>query len=134
MWMILICGDDGCGASAVDIARASSWNAEAAIIGFPDPDYPNWRHQWFPTGVEGIEESARFQTQRECLRALRRAMPVEDRTEPYDPNTGLGWETTAVEHHRDFVERYEAVGWVAGSTNMMRTYDYACFEEAPRIG
>lgn len=133
-WLILTCGLDGCGGDDIGIARASRWNAEAAIVGFSDPEHPSepaWRHRWFPADVEGIEESARFQTHRECLRALRRAMPVEDRTTTY-ANTGRGWETTKVEHHRDFVEEFGAVGWVEGSATMMRTYDYACFQKAPR--
>lgn len=137
MWLILICGVDGCsGSEDIAMARTSRWNAEAAIVGFPDPAHSNqsaWRHRWYATVVEGIAESARFPTQLECLRALRRAMPVEDRTTTY-ANTGRGWATTTVEHHRDFVEKFEAVGWVVGSANMMRTYDYACFQETPRIG
>lgn len=131
MWLILICGVDGCGGDDIALARASQWNAEAAIVGFPDPEFPSLRHQWFPSGVEGLAEGVRFQTQRECLSALRRAMPIEDRTTTY-ANTGRGWETTKVEHHRDVVERFEAVGWVEGSANMMRTYYYGCFQEAAR--
>ena len=46
MWLILICELDGCGVDDVAIARASGWNAEAAIVGFPDPEYPRLRHQW----------------------------------------------------------------------------------------
>ena len=83
--------------------------------------------------MEGVAENARFESQRECLSALRRAMPIEDRTTTY-ANTGRGWETTKVEHHRDYVERFEAVGWVEGSANMVRTNDYACFREPSRVG
>lgn len=133
MWLILACGFDGCAGNDVELARAAGWNAEAAIIGFPDPDYPNWRHTWGPADIDGIEPSARFATQRACLHALRRAMPEHEETRTY-AHTGRGWETENVTHGPDYVEKFEAVGWVRGSANMVRTYDFACFREGPRVG
>lgn len=133
MWLILLCGWDGCsGIEDIELARAANWSAEAAIIGFIDPEYPTLRREWFPTEVDGVAETARFRTQRECLAALRRAMPAGERRQTY-ANSGEGWELEDVTHYRDYVESFQAVGWEEGRANMMRTYSYACFQEAPRI-
>jgi hypothetical protein len=135
MWLILMCDPvSGCGEDAIASARASRWNAQAAIVGFRNPGEPDGsggQPEWSPAGVEGIAEGARFRTQAECLRALRRAMPVRDTTGSY-ANSGKGWERTVVDHGRDFVSVFESVGWDPQSVSMMRDYYYACFQEAPR--
>lgn len=132
MWLVMTC-IEGCSADAIELARRNEWRAEAAIVGFIiDPEYPERRSKWQPT-EESISEDTRFLTQRECLRALRRAMPARDEYSTY-ANSGEGWELASVEHGPDYVEEFEAVGWEPGRANMMRSYTYACFEEAPLVG
>ena len=134
MWLMLICGFDGCGGiDDIEMARAADWQAEAAIIGFVDPEYPNLRHEWHSVEIDGVAKDARFRTQRECLRALRRAMPEGQSSEGYAGDWSLGWEEENVIHGPDYVERFAAVGR-AEQTNMMRTYFFGCFREEPRTG
>lgn len=132
MWLILSCGEY-CDTQSLELARSSNWNAEAAIVGFLDPEMPTMRYSWFPTSFDDVPEGARFATQLDCLRALRRAMPEHETRRPYTPD-GEGWELHSVTHERDYISKFAAVGWVEGRANMVRSYYTACFQESPRVG
>lgn len=128
MWLILVCSMWCDEESIPSLPRAAHWSASAAIYGIPTPR-EDWRQTWETPWDDALAEG-RFETQRACLRALRRAMPAGREESDYP---GGGWELESVTHHREYVESFGAVGRVEGAATMMRTYYFACFQEAPRI-
>ena len=130
MWIILVCvwgcfGDDP-GAAA----RARGWRAEAAIAGFRLlHDGYQEEQQWardlaigqtdFSSEFEYIPFNVRFESQRECLRVLRQALPERPQRDPR-------WSLRVV-HTADAV--YWNGTWDRGSGIRYRDGAFACFQE-----
>jgi hypothetical protein len=129
MWLILVCSHWCGGEDPMRAARYANWSAPAAIAGIPtdDGDRQTWETPWQDDLAE-----PRFPSQSACLRELRRAMPAGHSRGGY-ANSGEGWEEESITHHRDYVSSFEAVGWEDDRATMVRSYYYACFQEAPRI-
>lgn len=134
MWVILACyvicgtqGDPGA------VARAQGWREDLAILGVLDPEtggrQEQWRANWLDSPEFQEELPARFATQRECLRALRRALPEVD--ESVHGEADEAWGFNHVVHGSDYVEWGFGSGMFQGA-GMMRSGTFACFREASR--
>ena len=102
IWIILICLNCN-----VDAARATGWNAEAALA-----------ERWERDGAET------FTNRRACMRALRREMPEADWSAP--DSFGQINKTT---HFPDYVETFSSI-----PLHMNSTANYGCFSAAPPTG
>lgn len=135
MWLILACLW-GCGPGDPGIpGRANHWRAEAALSGIPIPD-EGWSQQWsregsmdqfdFSDRLQRVfdAQAATYNSQRECLRALRRALPEHD-------SQTAGWQFHVV-HYPDSVSWDGSYAVVSGWR--YRSGAFACFQEAPRVG
>jgi len=121
MWVIMVCfltGMSACNDDPVEAARAVEWRADGPFRATPvaeDQRFVTWSEpapsSW-PEYVPGVEPEAHYQTRRECMQALRRAL----RTQPYFRDGG--------DHYFDAVE--------TPSWNHPRVW--GCFQEAPLVG
>ncbi len=93
-----------------DEARSMGWSYERAQAG---DDRTGWRDYIVPDEVR----RHRFATQRECLRALRRALPVADH------ETDEAGQITTRTHLRDHVSESQSIPGVQSATAL-----YGCFE------
>lgn len=133
MWLVLACYIT-CGAPEDPgaVARTQGWREDLALAGMPNPEggwHQQWRANWLDSPEFRQELPERFETQQECLRALRRALPEIDestvgaRDEP--------WAFNHVVHGPDYVDWGFGSGLMQGA-GMMRSGTFACFREAPR--
>jgi hypothetical protein len=135
MWIVLACFM-GCGDDGVRMAREDGWRAAAALAGYrPDAaERPQWVEHWRRLDadtIDGFDPTVRHESQRACLRALRRALPEKDEGESGAPNEP--WWFNSVIHAPDYIEWGEGGGLFQGGGMMTSGY-YACFQEAPRVG
>jgi hypothetical protein len=98
-----------------DEARAAGWSFEAAMR----TDTPaRWRDYILPDALRG----QRYATQRQCLAALRRALPVV--TDEWDD----AGQITTRRHRRDHVEEHQSIPGVQSASAL-----FGCFEHAQAV-
>jgi hypothetical protein len=122
MWIVLGCltwCDD------IEERQRSHWDAQAALH-----SDSNWSTDLFANEVAELEHR-RFETQRQCLHALRRALPERDEGSHGGPDEPWGY--IHVEHFPDYLVRSEGGGLMQGA-GMNEHYYFACFQEAPLVG
>jgi hypothetical protein len=134
MWLVLACYIS-CGTpeDAGAVARAQGWREDLAVAGMPYPgggSHQQWRANWLDSPEDFEELPERFSSQRECLRALRRALPEIDEGSHGDVDEPWGF--NYVIHGPDYVDWGFGAGMRQGA-GMMRSGTFACFQEAPRI-
>lgn len=93
-----------------DAARASGWSYEAALA---DDTHRSWRDYVVPDALRGH----RFATQRQCLRALRQALPAVQGAE--DERGQI----TTREHRRDVISETQTLPGVQSASGL-----YGCFQ------
>jgi hypothetical protein len=106
IWEILACLN-----CDYEPAQAAGWRYESAIVAPYELD--TWVDFLVPEALEGRQ----FMSQRECLRALRGALPERNDREPDE----FG-EYTQTDHFADRVEAFHYIPEV-----QMATVVYACF-------
>lgn len=134
MWIILACAFGCLGDDPGAHGRRYQWDAAQAVAGFTDANGD--QQEWTRTGTldqldfgERLErvfaaQELRFTGQRECLRALRRALPEADEQGP-----GSWFDVT---HYPDVV-RWSGGYPIANGTSRSRSGAFACFREGPRV-